>query len=1047
MNEHSFIQFTIAMGCKETGFCFEVEVEYSVDHGATWWPVRGHCLPSDPDCTEYWPNSSLTSDLYATPTQVTMLVPPRAWSERTRVRFRQRDGWRQQHSWSLSHVYIGDECFHRCSARGFCDAGVCQCQHGWSGNSCESPERPLPTFLAEDFEGAVTPGRWRRVVGALVTDHCGPVGAGSALHLVGGCSRYLETEDLDLRESLFVQFDLRTGCLDPVAGREAGGDHALLVQLSCDGGVSWATAKRLLLVHQQPTYVWLEIPRALRCEGGRVRWWQPEPQERNRLDWAIDAVFVGGNATPPDALTYAHPDDLVPPTWLRRYNGRIDNYCDNDLPMYTMMSTASEPALLQTSDIQVGINHSISFQLALGCGATWDNQVVPVRLEYSVDFGNSWHLVREACLPGNTSCAEVADASVYYAPLRWHRFVYPLAHVGPARYVRFRWLQAPSHDVSGSHRWSLRDVYIGRSCPKHCLGRGSCLFGACRCDAQYAGDHCERVVVDNVPFIRDEFSERAFRSHFQQVQGALISEGCGGLEVPPTATFQGAHTRQLLTQPVDTRSGKFVYFVAQIGSAHGHGVCARATHRHHNVFVQYSVDGGVRWHLLRELAHEMYVSPREEYIVLPSHARSPATVFRFWQPRLPTPPPAWSLDDLFIGGSEISAASLLDRFEGDPAVSEWLFAPHSEAHTDYCSSGTNGSLVWGPESPGRRAITTQELIITDGHVLQFKISVGCGSVEQECRYSPGVRLEYSRDGGVSGWDLVRDLCLPGTSPDPDCLPYTFHSQSVYYPDTHTRWMRVTIPLPEKTWASTTQLRWVQEVKGQGSTVTPWSLDDVYVGEACTEHCRGHGDCVDGVCACDAGYEGESCEMAPSRSTPLPTSLVDGFEGGVGANWQMVSGGGVGVGCSSLAPYGHGRHLYFSGCGTRQAVTAEMDTRRASKLMFVLRIGSHDHVPSCRVDLSDPQRSLDKGVILQYTADNGITWTTLNVHDPLDFRKPRRVAYSLPPDARSYGVRLRWWQPDHDGASTDQWALDNVEIVLAQRKDTSKYNSKGFHDSL
>ncbi|XP_037778114.1 reelin-like [Penaeus monodon] len=170
-------------------------------------------------------------------------------------------------------------------------------------------------------------------------------------------------------------------------------------------------------------------------------------------------------------------------------------------------------------------------------------------------------------------------------------------------------------------------------------------------------------------------------------------------------------------------------------------------------------------------------------------------------------------------------------------------------------------------------------------------------------------------------------------------------------------------------------------------------------------------------------------MTPSRATPLPTSLVDGFEGGVGANWQVVSGGGVGLGCSSLAPYSHGKHLYFSGCGTRQAVTAEMDTRRASKLMFVLRIGSHDHAPSCRVDLSDPQRSLDKGVILQYTTDNGVTWTTLNVHDPLDFRKPRRVAYSLPPDARSYGVQLRWWQPDHDGASADQWALDNVEIVL------------------
>lgn len=62
----------------------------------------------------------------------------------------------------------------------------------------------------------------------------------------------------------------------------------------------------------------------------------------------------------------------------------------------------------------------------------------------------------------------------------------------------------------------------------------------------------------------------------------------------------------------------------------------------------------------------------------------------------------------------------------------------------------------------------------------------------------------------------------------------------------------------------------------------------------------------------------------------------------------------------------------------------------SKLMFVLRIGSHDGTPSCHVDLSDPQRGLDKGVVLQYSPDNGVSWTTINVHDPLDFKK---VMYS------------------------------------------------------
>ena len=34
---------------------------------------------------------------------------------------------------------------------------------------------------------------------------------------------------------------------------------------------------------------------------------------------------------------------------------------------------------------------------------------------------------------------------------------------------------------------------------------------------------------------------------------------------------------------------------------------------------------------------------------------------------------------------------------------------------------------------------------------------------------------------------------------------------------------------------------------------------------------------------------------------------------------------------------------------------------------------------------------------------------------------------LPPAARQEGVRVRWWQPQHDGADHGDWALDNVLI--------------------
>ena len=76
------------------------------------------------------------------------------------------------------------------------------------------------------------------------------------------------------------------------------------------------------------------------------------------------------------------------------------------------------------------------------------------------------------------------------------------------------------------------------------------------------------------------------------------------------------------------------------------------------------------------------------------------------------------------------------------------------------------------------------------------------------------------------------------------------------------------------------------------------------------------------------------------------------------------------------------------------VIVSLNLSPCSKLMFVLRIGSHDGTPSCHVELSDPQRGLDKGVVLQYSPDNGVSWTTINVHDPLDFRKVTTPSPSL-----------------------------------------------------
>lgn len=45
-----------------------------------------------------------------------------------------------------------------------------------------------------------------------------------------------------------------------------------------------------------------------------------------------------------------------------------------------------------------------------------------------------------------------------------------------------------------------------------------------------------------------------------------------------------------------------------------------------------------------------------------------------------------------------------------------------------------------------------------------------------------------------------------------------------------------------------------------------------------------------------------------------------------------------------------------------------------------------------------------------------------------FHLLRFVNVLLPPAARQEGVRVRWWQPQHEGADRSDWALDNVLIA-------------------
>ena len=74
----------------------------------------------------------------------------------------------------------------------------------------------------------------------------------------------------------------------------------------------------------------------------------------------------------------------------------------------------------------------------------------------------------------------------------------------------------------------------------------------------------------------------------------------------------------------------------------------------------------------------------------------------------------------------------------------------------------------------------------------------------------------------------------------------------------------------------------------------------------------------------------------------------------------------------------------------------------------------------------------EGVYLQYSTDNGATWTTLNYFDPNGGNDPQLVnwrnwCFPVPQAALTANTKFRWYQDADSGADYDHWGIDNVVI--------------------
>lgn len=115
------------------------------------------------------------------------------------------------------------------------------------------------------------------------------------------------------------------------------------------------------------------------------------------------------------------------------------------------------------------------------------------------------------------------------------------------------------------------------------------------------------------------------------------------------------------------------------------------------------------------------------------------------------------------------------------------------------------------------------------------------------------------------------------------------------------------------------------------------------------------------------------------------------------------------------------------------------------IQYVIQIGSTSPSTGCRIFQGSAGNS-NASVLLQYSTNNGITWNLLREHRARYFGTARRLSVVITEEVEAIFVKghfsnlnylqvkspqtiIRWVQPYHHATGYDQWAVDNVEVVM------------------
>lgn len=144
----------------------------------------------------------------------------------------------------------------------------------------------------------------------------------------------------------------------------------------------------------------------------------------------------------------------------------------------------------------------------------------------------------------------------------------------------------------------------------------------------------------------------------------------------------------------------------------------------------------------------------------------------------------WLIDNFRVGGRRVNPTTMVSDFSSDIDPAEWNTFDHTEAGR-YCD--TRDVALGEVVDEESATLTTQDLDISEGHMMQFWYNIGCLRA-WNMSVAP-LHLQYSTDYGMT-WSYINSQCL---SNDANC-PAGATMATVYYGDPTGRWLRVTRPL-------------------------------------------------------------------------------------------------------------------------------------------------------------------------------------------------------------------------------------------------------------